>query len=177
MKFTETKLKGAFIIAPDLIQDERGFFARTFCRREFEEHGLNPDLVQCNISFNKQKGTLRGMHYQAAPHAEAKLVRCTAGAIYDVIVDLRRDSPTFRQWLAEELTAENHQSLYVPEGFVHGYQTLQPDTEILYQVSEFYHPPSEQGVRWNDPAFGIKWPLPVAVVSKKDSSYPAWEVA
>lgn len=177
MKFTETKLKGAFIIAPDLIQDERGFFARTFCRREFEEHGLNPDLVQCNISFNKVKGTLRGMHYQAAPHAEAKLVRCTAGAIYDVIIDLRPTSSTLKQWFSVELTAENHQSLYVPEGFAHGYQTLQPDTEILYQVSEFYHPPSEQGVSWNDPAFRIKWPLPAAVVSKKDSSYPAWEVA
>jgi dTDP-4-dehydrorhamnose 3,5-epimerase len=174
MKFIETKLQGAFIIRPDIIEDERGFFARTFCRREFEDHGLNPDLVQCNISFNKQKGTLRGMHYQAAPHTEAKLVRCTAGAIYDVIIDLRPASSTFKQWLSVELTAENHQLLYIPEGFAHGYQTLQPDTEILYQVSEFYHPQSEQGVRWNDPAFGIEWPLPATAMSAKDASHPDW---
>jgi dTDP-4-dehydrorhamnose 3,5-epimerase len=174
MKFIETKLQGAFIIRPDIIEDERGFFARTFCRREFEDHGLNPDLVQCNISFNKQKGTVRGMHYQAAPHAEAKLVRCTAGAIYDVIIDLRPASSTFKQWLSVELTAENHQLLYVPEGFAHGYQTLRPDTEILYQVSEFYHPTSEQGVRWNDPAFGIEWPLPATAMSGKDASHPDW---
>jgi len=174
MKFIETKLQGAFIIRPDLIEDERGFFARTFCRREFEEHGLNTNLVQCNISFNKQKGTLRGMHYQVPPHAEAKLVRCTAGAIYDVIIDLRAASSTFKQWFAVELTAENHQLLYVPEGFAHGYQTLRPDTEILYQVSEFYHPQSEEGVRWNDPAFGIVWPLPATAMSGKDASHPDW---
>ena len=175
MKFTETKLKGAFIITPDLIEDERGFFARAFCRREFEEHGLNPDLVQCNISFNKTKGTLRGMHYQAGPHAEVKLVRCTAGAIYDVIVDLRPESPTFKQWFSTELTEKNHQMLYVPEGFAHGYQTLTPQTEVFYQVSAFYHPASERGIRWNDPTFGIEWPLPVTVISKKDASHPDWE--
>ena len=172
MKFIETKLKDSFIITPDLIEDERGFFARTFCRLEFEEHGLNSDLVQCNISFNKTKGTLRGMHYQAAPHAEIKLVRCTAGTIYDVIVDMRQESPTFRQWLAVELSEKNRQLLYVPEGFAHGYQTLQPQTEVFYQVSASYHPASERGVRWNDPALGIKWPLPAIVISKKDSSYP-----
>jgi len=172
MKFTETKLRGAFIITPDLIEDERGFFARTFCRREFEEHGLNSNLVQCNISFNKTKGTLRGMHYQAAPHGEVKLVRCTAGTIYDVIVDLRPESPTFRQWLAAELSEKNHQLLYVPEGFAHGYQTLEPQAEVFYQVSASYHRASERGVRWNDSAFGIKWPLPARVISKKDSSYP-----
>lgn len=172
MKFTETKLKDAFIITPDLIEDERGCFARTFCRFEFEEHGLNSNLVQCNISFNKTKGTLRGMHYQAAPHAEVKLVRCTAGTIYDVIVDMRQESPTFRQWLAVELSGKNRQLLYVPEGFAHGYQTLEAQTEVFYQVSVSYHPASERGVRWNDPAFGIRWPLPVRVISKKDSSYP-----
>jgi dTDP-4-dehydrorhamnose 3,5-epimerase len=175
MRFIETKLKGAFIITPDLIQDERGFFARTFCRREFEEHGLNSSLVQCNLSFNKKKGTLRGMHYQVAPHAEVKLVRCTTGAIYDVIVDLRPKSPTFRQWFATELFENNHQMLYVPEGFAHGYQTLEVQTEVFYQVSSVYHPASERGVRWNDPAFGIEWPLPASVVSTKDESYPDWE--
>ena len=175
MKFLESKLRGAFIITPDLIEDDRGFFARTFCRREFEEQGLNPNLVQCNISFNKTKGTLRGMHYQAAPHAEIKLVRCTAGAIFDVIVDLRPESPTFRQWFAAELSEKNHQLLYIPEGVAHGYQTMEPQTEVFYQVSAFYHPASERGIRWNDPAFGILWPFPASVVSPKDSSYPDWE--
>jgi dTDP-4-dehydrorhamnose 3,5-epimerase len=175
MRFIKTRLKGAFIIESDLIEDERGFFARVFCRQEFEEHGLNPDLVQCNISFNKTKGTLRGMHYQIAPHAEVKLIRCTAGAIYDVIIDLRPESPTFKQWFSAELSQKNHQLLYIPEGFAHGYQTLEPETEVFYQVSAFYHQPSERGVRWNDPAFGIEWPLPTAVVSKKDQSYPDWD--
>ena len=176
MKFTETKLQGAFIIAPDLIEDERGFFARTFCRREFEEQGLNPYLVQCNISFNKTKGTLRGMHYQASPNADEKLVRCTAGAIHDVIIDLRPESPTFKQWIATKLTEQNHQLLYVPEGLAHGFQTLMQQTEVFYQVSAFYHPTSERGVRWDDPTFGIEWPLPVSVVSRKDLSHPDWEV-
>jgi len=174
MKFTEIKLKGAFIITPDLLEDERGFFARTFCMREFEEHDLNSGLVQCNISFNKKKGTLRGMHYQADPHAEVKLVRCTSGAICDIIIDLRAESPTFKQWFAAELSEKNHQMLYVPEGFAHGYQTLEEQSEVFYQVSAFYNPASERGVRWNDPAFGIKWPLPAGVVSKKDESYPDW---
>ena len=175
MKFFETKLKGAFIITPDLIEDERGFFARTFCRREFKEQGLNTNLVQCNISFNRTKGTLRGMHYQSKPHAEVKLVRCTAGAIYDVIIDLRPESRTIGQWFGAELSENNHQLIYIPEGFAHGYQTLAEHTEVYYQVSDFYHPTSEHGVRWNDPAFGIEWPLPVSVVSKKDESYPDWE--
>lgn len=174
MKFIETRLSGAFIIAPDLIEDERGFFARTFCRHEFENHGLNPDLVQCNIAFNKIKGTLRGLHYQTKPHAEVKLVRCTTGAIYDVIVDLRPESPTFRQWFAADLSDKNHQMLYVPDGFAHGYQTLASQTEVFYQVSTFYHPASERGVRWDDPAFGIEWPLPVTDISKKDASHPDW---
>jgi len=175
MKFTETILKGSFIITPDLMEDERGFFARAFCRNEFEEQGLNPNLVQSNISFNETKGTMRGMHYQAGPHAEVKLVRCTAGAIYDVIVDLRLESPTYRQWFSTELTEKNHRLLYVPEGFAHGYQTLTPQTEVFYQVSAFYHRASERGIRWDDPTFGIEWPLPVTVVSKKDASHPKWE--
>jgi dTDP-4-dehydrorhamnose 3,5-epimerase len=140
--FIETKLKGAFIIKPERLEDERGFFARTFCREEFTVHSLNPNMVQCDISFNKRVGTLRGLHYQAAPHEEAKLVRCTRGALYDVIVDLRRESPTFMQWVSVELTADNHRMLYIPERLAHGFQTLEDDTEIFYQMSEFYHPES-----------------------------------
>jgi len=174
MVFTETKLKGLFIIEPELVKDERGFFARTWCGREFEAHGLNIRLVQCNISFNHKKGTLRGMHYQVEPHAEAKLVRCTRGAIYDVALDLRPDSPTFRQWLSVELTAENRLQLYIPEGLAHGFQTLEDNTEVFYQMSEFHHPESARGVRWNDPAFGIFWALPVTIVSEKDMAYPLW---
>src|SRR5919199_3217742 len=148
MIFTETKLKGAFLIEPEPRADERGFFARTWCQREFEAHGLRTRWVQCNISFNKKKGTLRGMHYQLAPYAEAKLVRCTRGAIYDVIIDLRYDSPTFKQWQALNLTADNRQMLFIPEGFAHGFQTLDDDTEVFYQMSEFYAPDCAKGVRW-----------------------------
>lgn len=176
MKFTETKLQGSFIIMPDYREDERGFFARTFCRREFEDRGLNANFAQCNISFNKLRGTLRGMHYQTAPHAEVKLVRCTAGAVCDVIIDLRPESPTFKQWFAVDLTAENHYQLYVPKGFAHGYQTLTEDAEVAYQVSEFYAPESERGIRWNDPLFSIIWPLPVTAISGKDAAHPDWEV-
>lgn len=171
MIFKETKLQGAFIIETEKIKDERGFFTRSWCQREFELHGLNPKLVQCNISFNKKKGTLRGMHYQIAQHKEAKLVRCTKGAIYDVIIDLRSDSPTFKQWLAVELTAENYRLLYIPEGFAHGFQTLENDTEVFYQMSEFYHPESAIGFRWNDPAFKIDWLIEPSVISFKDNSY------
>ncbi len=171
MIFTETKLSGAFVIDPERFEDDRGFFARTWCVREFKTHGLNSRLVQCSVSNNKQKATLRGMHYQAAPHAETKLVRCTKGAIYDVIIDLREDSSTFRQWVAVELTAENRRMLYIPEGFAHGFQTLSDDTEVFYQISEFYHPESARGVRWDDPAFGIEWPLEATIMSEKDSSY------
>ena len=172
MKFAETKLKGAFIITPDLIEDERGFFARTFCRREFEEHGLNPDIVQCNISFNKKKGTLRGMHYRTRHHAEVKLVRCTAGKIYDVIIDLRPESPTFKHWSAVELSADNHKLLYIPEGFAHGFQTLADNAELSYQHSAFHSPGHERGVRFNDPDLNIVWPLEVSVISPKDQIYP-----
>jgi len=158
MIFTETKLHGAYIIEPQPLQDERGFFARTFCQEGFKAHGLNFRVAQCNISFNEEKGTLRGMHYQVAPFAEAKLVRCTMGAIYDVIVDLQPDSPTFKQWFSAELTAENRRALYVPEDFAHGFQTLTDNAEVFYQMSEFYHPDCARSVRWDDPAFGIEWP-------------------
>ena len=172
MIFTPTPLTGAFVITPDLIEDERGFFARTFCRREFAEHGLNPNLVQCNISFNKTKGTLRGMHYQAAPHAEVKLVRCSAGSIYDVIIDLRMDSSTFKQWFAVELSADNRKLLYIPEGFAHGFQTRTDNTEVIYHHSAFYNPESARGLKFDDPAIGIIWPLPVSMISPRDQSYP-----
>jgi dTDP-4-dehydrorhamnose 3,5-epimerase len=171
MTFTETKLKGAFVIDLEPIQDERGFFARTWCKNEFEAHGLNPNLVQCNTSFNNKKGTLRGMHYQASPYEEAKLVRCTMGAVYDVIVDLRKESKTFLQWIACELTAQNRKMLYVPEGFAHGFQTLEDNSEVFYQMSEFYHPDHSAGISWDDPVIDIKWPILEVVISKKDKLY------
>lgn len=171
MLFTETKLKGAFIIHIEPHEDERGFFARSWCEDEFKKHGLNPRLVQCNISFNKKQGTLRGMHYQVAPFAEAKLVRCTMGAIYDVIIDLQPDSPTFNQWISVELTAENRSALYVPENFAHGFQTLMDNTEVFYQMSEFYHPECARGVRWDDPAFGVEWCGEPYIISRQDREY------
>lgn len=175
MRFTETKLKGSYIIEPELIQDERGFFARSWCQKEFTEQGLNPNLVQCNTSFNLKKGTLRGMHYQVKPHLEAKLVRCTMGAIYDVIIDIRPESPTFKQWLAVELTAENRKMLYIPEGFAHGFQTLVDNTEVFYQMSEFYHPESARGIRWDDCKFQIIWPeVDRRIISGKDLNYPGF---
>lgn len=172
MIFTETRLQGAYIIDLKRLEDERGFFARSWCRREFEEHGLNPNLVQCNVSYNHKKGTVRGMHLQIPPFAEAKLVRCTQGAIYDVIIDLRPESPTYLQWIGVELTARNRSALFVPEGFAHGFQTLEDDTEVFYQMSEFYSPECSRGYRWNDPTFNIQWPLPVSVISTKDVSLP-----
>ncbi len=172
MRFTETKLKGAYIIEIERLEDHRGFFARTFDQKEVEALGLNPRFVQCNISFNKKMGALRGMHYQIMPHAEAKLVRCTRGAIYDVVIDLRQDSATFKQWAAVELTEDNSLMLYIPEGFAHGFQTLVDNTEVLYQMSEYYYPESARGVRWDDPAFNIEWPLAVEVFSVKDKKYP-----
>jgi dTDP-4-dehydrorhamnose 3,5-epimerase len=175
MIFEETKLKGAFIIKPECLDDNRGFFARSFCREEFKTNNLNPCIAQCSISFNKKKGSLRGMHYQA-PHAEAKLVRCTMGAIYDVILDLRPDSSTFKQWVAVELTADNRTMLYVPEKLAHGFQTLTDNSEVFYQMSEFYHQESIRGVRWNDPAFGIEWPLKNTIMSEKDKILPLWDV-
>jgi dTDP-4-dehydrorhamnose 3,5-epimerase len=171
MKFAETKLEGVFVIEPELIEDERGFFALSWLPEEFAGRGLNPRLAQCNISFNWLKGTLRGMHFQAAPHEEAKSVRCTRGAIFDVVVDLRPDSPTRYRWSAVELTAENRRMLYVPEGFAHGYQTLEDATEVFYQVSETYHPESARGLRWDDPRLDITWPLPVTRISARDAGH------
>ncbi len=172
MIFRPTDLPGAVIIEPEKREDERGFFARTWCQREFTEHGLNPRVVQCSVSFNLRKGTLRGMHYQAAPFPEAKLIRCTRGAIYDVIIDLRPESPTFKRWVAVELAADNHRMLYIPEGFAHGFQTLEDQTEVFYQMSEFYAPESARGVRWDDPAFHIAWPPGERIISERDRSYP-----
>ena len=178
MIFTETKLKGAYIIELEPLHDERGFFARSFCQREFAARGLNRQLAQCNLSFNKRRGTLRGMHYQQAPHSEAKLVTCTTGAIYDVIIDLRRESPTYGQWLSVVLKGyvgdveRTFKLVYVPEGFAHGYQTLEDDTHLFYQMSEFYHAESSRGVRWNDPRFGIEWPDLEPIMSEKDRRYP-----
>jgi dTDP-4-dehydrorhamnose 3,5-epimerase len=174
MIFRELTLKDAFIVDIERREDERGFFARTFCEREFEAHGLNRRLVQSSISFNKNKGTLRGMHYQTAPNEEAKVVRCTQGAIYDVIIDLRQSSPTFKQWEAVELTSENHRMIYVPEGFAHGFQTLEDATEVLYFMTEFYAPEVSRGVRWDDPAFGIRWPAAERTIALRDQQYPAF---
>ena len=172
MIFWETKLPGAFVIDQERRDDERGFFARTFCREEFVARGLNPNVAQCNVSFNKHKGTLRGMHYQVPPSAEAKLIRCTAGAIFDVIIDLRESSATFRQHVAVELSAGTGKMLYVPEGFAHGFQTLVDDTEVSYQMSHAYAPESARGVRWDDPAFGIEWPAAERILHERDRNYP-----
>jgi len=171
--FEETELPGAFAISIEPNEDERGFFARAWCEREFEDHGLSTRIVQCNLAYNHSRWTLRGMHYQVPPHAESKLVRCTRGAIYDVIVDLRPESQTFTRWIGIELTADNHRMLYVPEGFAHGYQTLVDDTETYYQVSAFYDPASARGVRWDDPAFAITWPYAERrIISDKDRTWP-----
>ncbi|RJO61802.1 dTDP-4-dehydrorhamnose 3,5-epimerase [candidate division WS5 bacterium] len=173
MIFEETKLKGASIIHPERISDVRGFFARAWCINEFRIRGLNTAPVQSNISFNIRKGTLRGMHYQTAPFAETKLVRCTRGAIYDVIIDIRPESSTYMQWMGVELTMDNHSMLYVPEGFAHGYQTLTDNTEVFYQVSQLHAPECERGIRWNDPAFNIKWPdAGEGIISEKDRKWP-----
>src|SRR5687767_2650607 len=172
MLFTETTLKGAYVVDLELREEERGFFARSWCAEEFEKLGLNARLSQCNISFNRKHGTLRGMHYQAAPFPEAKLVRCTMGAIYDVIIDLRVDSLTFKQWFAIELSAGNRRAVYIPEEFAHGFQTLVDATEVFYQMSEFFHPDCARGVRWDDPAFGILWPISDEIISDKDRRLP-----
>jgi dTDP-4-dehydrorhamnose 3,5-epimerase len=170
--FTETKLAGAFVIELERHCDQRGFFARTYCQQEFEAHNLNTLVVQCNVSVNKRKGTLRGMHYQAAPFAEAKLVRCTSGSIHDVIIDLRPASATFRQHFAVELSAENRRMLYIPEDFAHGFQTLQDDTEVFYQMAQRFSAEHARGVRWNDPAFGIAWPEGERIIIDRDQNYP-----
>jgi|SRR5271170_3218421 len=175
MKFLETKIPGVFEIRPEFVSDERGFFARTWCQKEFEAQQLNPRLVQCSISFNKRKGTLRGMHYQAGEHAEAKLVRCTKGSICDMALDIRPESVTFRTCVAVVLSAEERNMLYVPEGCAHGFLTLEDETEVCYQMSQFYNPESARGVRWDDPAFRIPWPGKVEVISERDRTYPNFE--
>src|SRR6059036_2391276 len=172
MIFIETKLKGAFILDVDRREDNRGFFARVFCQREFAMHGLKPFIAQANVAFNKKKGTLRGMHFQFPPAAESKLVRCTRGGILDIIVDLRPESPTYLEHVAVELNEENQRALYVPERFAHGYQALRDDTDTSYQVGEFYTPEAEGGLMYNDPRLGLKWPMSVSVISEKDQRFP-----
>ncbi|MGD0485603.1 MAG: dTDP-4-dehydrorhamnose 3,5-epimerase [Syntrophorhabdales bacterium] len=173
MIFTEIKLGGAFVVEIEKLEDRRGFFGRTWCRREFEAHGLNPQLVQCSVSFNTSKCTLRGMHYQSAPYREAKLVRCTSGSLYDVVVDLRPESPTFMEYFGAVLESrDKRNTIYVPEGFAHGFLTLEEHTEVLYQMSEFYAPGAARGFRWNDPSFGIEWPEAPRVISDRDGEYP-----
>jgi dTDP-4-dehydrorhamnose 3,5-epimerase len=175
MIFVETMLSGVFIIRMEPKVDERGFFARTWCRQEYAKEGLNAELAQCSLSGNPQKGTLRGMHYQEAPHAEAKSVRCIRGAVFDVVLDLRPQSLTFRNWLGLELTAANRDMIYIPEGCAHGFLTLEDNTEVLYQISEFYHPELARGVRWDDPAFQIAWPALPEVISERDQTYPDFQ--
>ena len=174
MRFTETPLRGAFVLEIEPRSDERGFFSRYFCQKEFEAHGLKPNVAQCNLSFNHKAATMRGMHYQLAPAAESKLVRCTRGRIYDVIVDLRPGSPTYLQHFGVELTEDNRKQLYVPEIFAHGYLTLSAGAEVAYQVGEFYTPGCERGIRFDDPALKINWPIKVEVVSEKDAAWPAF---
>lgn len=175
MFFSEGKLEGAYVIDIEKFEDERGFFGRAYCRDEFSEHDLAQHMVQANVSYSKSQGTLRGLHYQTAPHQEAKLMRCTRGAIFDVIVDVRPQSSTYMQWMGVELTADNYRMLYVPEGCAHGFITLQDDTEVLYQVSAFYAPNHEKGIRYDDPAIGIEWPTDVKVISEKDRQWPDFD--
>jgi len=179
MKFTETKLKGAFIIEAKKMEDERGYFSRVWCKKEFKEHGLVSDTVQANISYNKKKGTLRGMHYQVAPFAESKTVRCITGAIYDVIIDLRPDSPTYKEWIGVDLDAgtesDSFTMLYVPQGFAHGFITMKDETTVHYMVTEYYTPGAEGGIKFDDPAFNIQWPMKPTVISDKDRDRPLFE--
>lgn len=176
MKFIEAELPGAFLIECEPYLDERGMFARYFCQREFEAHGLKAEIVQCNFSQNKKKGTIRGMHFQHPPFAEVKIVRCLKGRIYDVIIDIRPDSPAFLKWQAFELSAQEKNMVYIPEGFAHGYQSLTAGCEVLYMVTQFYAPDHERGIRWNDPMIGIKWPLVYApIVSPKDATHPDYQ--
>jgi len=178
MRFTPTPLAGAYLIDVEPVADDRGLFARTWCRREMEARGLDAGLVQCSVSFNKKRGTLRGMHFQASPDEEIKIVRCTRGAVHDVVLDLRAGSPTFGRWFAADLTADNRSALYVPAGMAHGFQTLVDNAEVLYQMSEFHRPESARGVRWNDPAFAIAWPsVAKRTMSQRDRSYPDFHPA
>lgn len=175
MIFTETSLKNAYVVELEKKGDHRGFFARTWDSKEFEQHNLNSNLVQCNVSFSKKRGTLRGMHYQTKPFEESKLIRCTKGKIFDVIIDLRSSSKTYKKWFGIELSEENYKMLFVPEGFAHGFQSLEDNTEIIYQVSEFYTPQSELGVHWNDSTFDIKWPLDEKIITDKDNSWKPFD--
>ena len=172
MIFIETKLKGAYIIEPKKLEDERGFFARIWDKDEFSKMGLDSKIVQSSISLNKKKGTIRGMHYQSKPHEESKIVKCVRGKIFDVLIDLRPNSETFKEWFSIELTEDNYKMVYIPKGVAHGFQTLEDNTEISYNISNFYNPRSSKGVRWNDKKFGIKWPLKVSIISQRDASYP-----
>jgi dTDP-4-dehydrorhamnose 3,5-epimerase len=172
MIFVETELKGAYLIELEKIEDHRGFFARTWCQEEFSRHGLNSRLVQCSVSFNKRKGTLRGMHFQIPPYEEAKLVRCTQGAIHDVFIDLRRNSPTYKKHVSATLTSDNRRMLYIPEGFAHGFQTLADNTEVFYQMSQVFSADHARGVRWNDPVFSIVWPEDDRTILDRDQNYP-----
>jgi dTDP-4-dehydrorhamnose 3,5-epimerase len=174
MVFTETSIPGVIILDPSRIEDERGFFARSFDAAEFRARGMNPDVVQCNISFNKRRGTVRGMHYQAAPHEESKLVRCTQGEIFDVALDLREGSATFGKWTGVRLSAENRRALYLPEGIAHGFQTLADNTEIFYQMGRAFEPTAARGVRWDDPAFDVQWPEEITCLAPKDEAFPLW---
>lgn len=172
MKFHETTIEGAFRVSIEPRGDERGFFARTWCKDEAVAHGIHTDFVQCNLSFNRQRGTLRGMHYQAEPYGEPKLVSCIKGAIYDVAIDLRPQSPTFKMWFGVELSAENHEMLYIPAGCAHGFQTLADGCEVFYQMGARYVPEAARGVRWDDPAFGVKWPNAARIIAPRDQGYP-----
>ena len=171
MIFTGTKIKGVYIIEPEFLTDERGFFTRSFCKEEFRNYGIDADIVQCNISYNKKKGTLRGMHFQVPPFEEVKIVSCTKGSIYDVVVDLRRDSSTYCQWHSEELSADSYRMIYIPKGCAHGFQTLEDNCIVYYQMGEYYHSECAMGIRWNDPSIGIVWPLPTMIISEKDRNY------
>lgn len=172
MKFQETEIPGAWLVDPEFLVDERGFFARSWCRKEFEERGLDGNLVQCNISYNRRIGTLRGLHFQAPPNSEAKLVRCTAGAVWDVIVDVRAESPTLHRWKSVELTAANHRMLYVPSGVAHGFQSLEDCSEVFYQMSDYYSADAARGLAWDDPVLGIEWPIANPILSVRDRSFP-----
>ena len=176
MKFEKTKLDGAWIIDINKLEDERGFFARTFCQKEFIEHGLKTRIAQCNVSYNKKKGTFRGMHLQVSPFQEAKLVQCTSGAIHDVIIDLRPDSPTYLEHIGVNLSAQDYRMLYIPEGFAHGFLTLEENTNVFYQMSEFYAPECARGFRWNDPAFKMSLPAEIQVISERDANYPNFSI-
>jgi dTDP-4-dehydrorhamnose 3,5-epimerase len=174
MIFAPTAVEGAFLLQPERLEDERGFFARTYCVRELGEHGLDSQVVQRSVSYNRKRGTMRGMHYQAAPHEETKLVSCSRGEIYDVVIDLRPDSPSYRRWISTSLTADNGHLLYIPRGCAHGFVTLTDDAVVDYQISDFHHPESASGVRYDDPAFGVEWPMEPVVINARDRAWPAY---